>query len=204
MLKTVLATLVMLACSIGGGAASLWYVLADPDATGALTVGQWTAFPKIGAPDADPYAKARVAREGVLALGSAEGVAFVATRDQDGRRLRLECTYRVEGATPPSRFWTLFADGSAAPADVRSGAGLPALNSWSMARQPDNSVRVTVSPQPAPGNWLGVAGSGPMTLVLTVYDAALSRDVSAATTTMPAIVPAGCAEPPSPPTSNGA
>ena len=60
MLKTALTVLLTLSLAIGGGAASVWYVLAGQSGTGALTIGSWTAFPKIGAPDADPYSKARV------------------------------------------------------------------------------------------------------------------------------------------------
>ena len=33
---------------------------------GAVTVGHWTAFPDLGTPQADPYSKARIAREGVI------------------------------------------------------------------------------------------------------------------------------------------
>ena len=86
MLRTVLLTLATLAIAIGGGAASVWYALELQEGVGAVTIGSWTAYPDIGAPDADPYSKARAAREGLLALGRAEGLAFVA--DARHRRQR--------------------------------------------------------------------------------------------------------------------
>ena len=103
MLRTVILTLAMLAIAIGGGAASVWYTLQAQEGIGAVTIGNWTAYPNMGAPDADPYSKARAAREGVLALGRAEGLAFFSNRDSTGATLSRKCSYLVEGATPPAR-----------------------------------------------------------------------------------------------------
>lgn len=192
MLKSLVTILVAVACSIVGGAASAWYALGDPIGSSALSIGPWTAFPKFGAPDADPYSKARAARDGVLALGSAEGIAFIATRDRDGAPLRLECNYRLEGLTPNARFWTLYADGSALPPAGATDFRPPALNSRLIVRQPDNSFAIAVSASPSPGNWLAVSGSGPMALVLTIYDASMSADADLSTVAMPLITPNGC------------
>ena len=81
MLKTAFFTLLSLAIAIGGGGGSVWYALQAQSGVGAISIGQWTAFPEIGTQNADPYSKARVAREGVLALGKAEGLSFIAERD---------------------------------------------------------------------------------------------------------------------------
>ncbi|HEY5817342.1 MAG TPA: DUF1214 domain-containing protein [Mesorhizobium sp.] len=193
MLKTALTVLLTLSLAIGGGAASVWYVLAGQSGTGALTIGSWTAFPKIGAPDADPYSKARVSREGVLALGSAEGVAFTAVEDSTGRPLRLECNYRIEGIAPPARFWTLFAErrGSASMGVTETGR-LSALNSQGVVRRSDNTFAVTVARSAMSGNWLGVSGAGPMAVVLTVYDSTVAAGADLAEASMPEIVPLGC------------
>ena len=91
MLKTAFLILFVLAVSIIGGGASVWYTLKANEGMGAVTIGEWTAFPFIGTPDADPYSKARVAREGVLALGRAEGLSFSAQRDSAGEALQSEC-----------------------------------------------------------------------------------------------------------------
>ena len=84
MFRTVFLTLVTLAIAIGGGAASVWYTLRAQEGIGAVTIGNWTAYPSMGAVDADPYSKARAAREGILALGRAEGLAFFSNRDSNG------------------------------------------------------------------------------------------------------------------------
>jgi hypothetical protein len=170
MLQRIFLTLFVLAVSIGGGAASVWYLLGTQEGIGALTVGGWTAFPKIGTPEADPYSKARIARDGVLSLGRAEGLTFVAERDSEGRPLRRDCSYNVTGSTPPARFWTLFAaDKSLVVLDNGNGRH-PATHSREILRRTDNSFTVAFGPHPVAGNWIPVAGAGPMTFLLTLYD----------------------------------
>lgn len=170
MLQRILLTLFVLTVAIGGGAASVWYLLNSQAGIGSVTIGGWTTFPKIGTPGADPYSKARIAREGVLSLGRAEGLTFIAERDSAGNLLRRDCGYHVEGSTPPARFWTLFAaDGSLAVLDAGS-AGPSATHSQEILRRPDNSFSIALGPRPAAGNWIPTSGAGPMTLLLTLYD----------------------------------
>lgn len=192
MLKNALLTLIALAIAIGGGGASVWYTLRAQDGVGAIRIGQWTAFPDIGTPAADPYSKARVAREGVLALGRAEGLSFVAERDSSGDTLKRECAYRIEGGLPTARFWTLYAaDESLGVIDT--GKQRPAaLQSYEVMRQPDNSVAITVSGHPAPGNWLLSTGAGTMYLVLTFYDTPIASSTGLSDIEMPRIQKAGC------------
>jgi hypothetical protein len=189
-LKTGLAILLTTVLAVGGGAWSLARVLDNAQGTGALTIGSWTAFPKIGSPDADPYSKARTSREGILALGSAEGIAFSAATDSAGNKLRAECSYRIEGSVPTSRFWTLAAITEQPPPE--KAERLPALNSQSILRTSDSSFAVTVTSHPAPGNWLVVAGVGPMSLLLTVYDSNIATGSEFTEIAMPRIEPLGC------------
>ncbi|WP_353642152.1 DUF1214 domain-containing protein [Mesorhizobium sp. WSM2239] len=192
MLKTAFLTLLTLVIAIGGGTASLWYVLRAQDGVGAVTIGGWTAFPDIGTPNADPYSKARVAREGILSLGRAEGLAFAVERDADGALLRRECSYRIEGSTPPARFWTLYAADGAGRAIKAVDGRESALHSLELLRQPDNSFVIAVSSRPAPGNWLTVSGSGAMRLVLTLYDTPIADSTGIAEVELPLVVEAGC------------
>jgi len=192
MLKTVFLTLVVLSVSIVGGGASVWYALKANEGIGALTVGEWTAYPSIGTADADPYSKARVAREGILSLGTAEGISFSATRDDGGEALRRDCSYNIEGPVPPARFWTLYAvdpDGDVVRGGERRTA---ALNSYQLLRLPDNSVEISAGAHPMPGNWLSLSGTGPMTLVLSFFDTPIAAGSGASEIVLPRIVKAGC------------
>jgi hypothetical protein len=192
MLKTAFLTFFVLAISIVGGGASVWYTLQANESVGAVTIGEWTAFPAIGTPDADPYSKARVAREGLLALGRAEGLSFTAQRDSDGEALRRECSYHIEGAVPSARFWTLYAadtEGNVIPGGERR---LAALHSYQLLRLADNSVSITAGAHPAPGNWLALSGAGPMTLVLTFFDTPIASSTGVSDIVLPSIVRGGC------------
>jgi hypothetical protein len=192
MLKTAFLTFLTLTIAIGGGAASVWYALRAQEGIGAVNIGGWTAFPGIGTPDADPYSKARVARQGLLSLGSAEGLAFVAARDATGALLRRECAYRIEGTTPPARFWTLHATDRAGRV-IQTGDGRgSALHSLELLRQPDNAFAIAVGNRPAPGNWLAVSGSGAMRLVLTLYDTPVAGSTGISEVELPLVIGAGC------------
>jgi hypothetical protein len=192
MLKTAFLTFVVLAISIVGGGASVWYTLKANESGGAVTIGEWIAFPSIGTPEADPYSKARVAREGVLALGRAEGLAFSAQRDASGEALLRECSYRIEGPVPSSRFWTLYA-ADPTGAVIRAGELRTAsLHSYQLLRLPDNSVSIAAGARPSPGNWLALSGVGPMTLVLTFFDTPIASSTGAGDVVLPSIVKVGC------------
>ena len=192
MLKSVFLMIVVLGLAVGGGAASVWYALNAQEGVGAVTLGGWTTFPDIGTPDADPYSKARIARDGRLALGRAEGLAFTAQRDAGGDPLLRQCAYRIEGSVPTARFWTLHAaraDGSPIATD---GVRAVALDSYDAVRNPDSSISVTIGPRPAPGNWLALSGSGPMLFVLTLYDTTIATSTEVAGVELPQILKAGC------------
>ncbi|TPN83103.1 DUF1214 domain-containing protein [Mesorhizobium sp. CU2] len=192
MLKTAFLTLISLAIAIGLGGYSVWYALNAQDGVGAIRIGQWTAFPDVGTLAADPYSKARVSREGVLALGRAEGLAFVAERDEGGEPLKRECAYTIEGSYPTARFWTLYAADQSLGV---IGTGKPrqaALQSYEVLRQPDNSVVISVGDRPAPGNWLFTSGAGKMYFVLTFYDTPIASSTGLSDVTLPRILKAGC------------
>ena len=57
----------------------------------ALTIGSWTAWPKTGTVDADPYARAAIARIGRLPIALGDGVSFTALSDDNGRLLDGRC-----------------------------------------------------------------------------------------------------------------
>jgi hypothetical protein len=97
----------------------------------------------------------------------------------------------MEGSLPPARFWTLSAR-DAGNAVIAIDGRAPALHSQALLRRPDNSVVTTVSRHPAPGNWLALAGAGPFSLVLTLYDTAIASSARIAEVELPRIVREGC------------
>ncbi|UUP18903.1 DUF1214 domain-containing protein [Nitratireductor thuwali] len=191
MVKTVLPLLVAVAVALGAGAGSVWMMIEEAPAIDALRVGPWTAFPNAGTPQADPYSRARFVREGGIPLGKAEGIAFTATHDTDGRALRRECAYRLSGELPVSRFWTLYAADPTGVPLPPTGRRAPALHSQRILQAPEG-IEITASPYPAPGNWLALSGEGSMQLVLTLFDTPVSTSAGIEQISMPGILRTGC------------
>ncbi|WP_288587424.1 DUF1214 domain-containing protein [uncultured Methylobacterium sp.] len=155
---------------------------------GGVTLNAWTAWPKIGARDADPYVRAIHARTGEVPLALGEGLLLTALTDDSGRRLDPSCRYRIAGATPPSRAWTLTverrgraradaatdaAKTEGAKTEGAGDAGAPrtGFTSTEVLRDRDGRFAVTLGPVVQPGNWLPMpAGEGSIRLVLRLYD----------------------------------
>lgn len=192
MLKTVFLTLITLGIAIVGGAWSVRLAIDATHAIGSVTIGQWTAFPRAGTPDADAYSRARFAREGRLSLGQGEGIAFRARIDTSGAELKTTCTYRIAGTMPPARLWTVHATDSAQKVVPAAGRLMPALDSRSLLRSEDGSFDIIVGPHPAPGNWLSTTGEQRMTLVLTLFDTPISNGAGVADIRLPEVVRTRC------------
>ena len=181
-----------LMCSRILSVTSAWFAVDRGYLFGAGTLGDWTAWPDVGSPDADPYSKARVARAGVLALGRAEGLSFVADHDTAGDPLRRECAYSIEGSFPTARLWTLYAADQSLDVIATGMARPAALHAQEILRQPDNSAIISVGRQPYPGNWLPVRGDGPLHFVLTFYDTPIASSTGLSDVTLPLVRKAGC------------
>ena len=178
--------------ALGLGATAL--VLARNWDPGAVWIGPWSARPQVGTPAIDPYARAELARSGAVPLAASEGLAFTATTDDTGYRLLRSCQYRVSGAFPPARFWTLTAT-TAAGATLPNPADRVAFTSAGVLRDTAGAVTVAVGPSARPGNWLPLSGDGPLTLTLRLYDTPLAGNAGeAAAASLPAVTRLSCGE----------
>lgn len=192
MIKTIFLTALTLTIAVAGGAGSVWLALDADFSADTVATGPWRAHPLRGTADADPYSRARFSRQADLALGIGEGLLFAAAEDSDGQRLRTACRYRLEGQMPPARFWTLHARDSEGAVIARQGARAPAIHSFAVLREEDNSVRVAISKVPAPGNWLALGGDGGFALTMIFYDTALASSALVAEIDLPRILREGC------------
>jgi hypothetical protein len=105
--RLIFGTLVTLSLAGAIGLGLTWTTATRGVAFGSLKLGAWTAKPRTGTTDIDPYARASVARSGELPIGSGDGVAFHASADDTGKPLDGRCDVIVDGVTPAARFWTL-------------------------------------------------------------------------------------------------
>ena len=169
-----------------------WYSIQEIHGFGALQIGQWTAWPSAGRPDADPYTKANVATKGQIPLGAAEGIAFHAITDSGGAELRLNCQYLIEGQTPPARFWTLTTQLTKNIRIASIKRNTTKLLSRNILRKPNGSFEIRTGPNPAPGNWLKTSGSSPYQLIFRLYDSPVTSTGGVVDSKMPSITRLEC------------
>ena len=134
------------AASVGLGTTLL--ALQEGTPFGSFTVGAWTAWPRTGTSDIDPYARALIARSGELPMGAGDGVAFIATKDDTGSPLDGRCDVVVSGLTPQARFWTLTLydpDGKLVGNSLRRYG----FSSQEVVRNSDGSIEILVAPSRA-------------------------------------------------------
>ena len=179
-----------LAAVIGLGAT--WLTLSRGTAFGAVPIGAWTAWPRTGTQEADPYARASIARRGELPVGSGDGVAFFARADDSGRPLDGRCDVTISGVTPQARFWTvtLYDTQGRLVANTIERYG---FTSQEIVRRADGSFEIAVAPRARAGNWLPTGGIESYVLVLRLYDTPVGVATRAAREApMPSIQVRGC------------
>jgi hypothetical protein len=143
------------------------------EANKSYAAGPWRGSIRAGVGEVDPYALAANARSGLLPLGAAEGLSFVAETDSRGGSLSGRCDYAVAGSIPAARFWTL---------SLLSPDGIPVENaakrhgftSVEVLRFEDEPITINVSPQARSGNWLPSGKVNHFVLMLRLYDTGLS------------------------------
>lgn len=161
------------ALGAGLGLGSVWLTVETRAPFGERRVQAWTAWPNVGAPENDPYARAIVARTGDVPLAQGEGIAFHALVDDDGRALDAACVYRIAGETPAARYWTLTITDEEGRL-VRTPQGRPSLTSAEILRQEDATFVIWLSRRPRSGNWLQLPERGPVQPILRLYDTPVS------------------------------
>jgi hypothetical protein len=180
----------LIAAAVGLGAT--WLAMTRGVAFGSLTIGAWTAWPKSGSVDIDPYARANIARTGELPTGMGDGVAFYARGDDGKNSFDGRCTFTISGLTPAARYWTITLYDPEGKL-VANSIDRHSFTSDEIVRGGDGSFAVTVAPLARPGNWLPTGGVNKFVLVLRLYDTPIG--VSTGTTKegpMPAVVRKGC------------
>jgi hypothetical protein len=161
-------------------------------AFGALTIGSWTAWPKTGTVDADPYARATLARSGQLPVALGDGVMFTAQSDDAGKSLDGRCDVVLSGVTPAARFWTLTLYSTSGEL-VANSIGRFGFTSQEVVRHADGSFDIAVAPRANPGNWLPTGGIEHYVLVLRLYDTAVGVSTKAGREIpMPAVMTRSC------------
>jgi hypothetical protein len=162
-----LILILLLGAAIGLGLT--WATTMGGYGPGVVHAGAWKFWPKVGTEDADPYARAALARAGELPLELADGLAFTATTDDAGRALDGRCEIRLSGSVPQARFWTL----TVTDAEGRLIDNITERNGFTSAEVVwgrDGSLDIALGPRARPGNWLPTGTAARIGLTLRLYD----------------------------------
>jgi len=174
------------------GLGSTWLTLSRGTAFGAVTIGAWTAWPRTGTRDVDPYARATIARTGELPISSGDGVAFIAREDDDGRPFDGRCDLSISGVTPQARFWTITLYDVQGHL-VANSIDRYGFTSQEIVRRSDGSFEIVAAPRARAGNWLPTGGVESYVLVLRLYDSPVGVATRAAREApMPAVSVKSC------------
>ncbi|MBR0701535.1 DUF1214 domain-containing protein [Bradyrhizobium sp. 62B] len=191
-MRLILITLTALLLATVVGVGATWMTTTRGTEIGALTIGAWTARPRTGTADVDPYSRATIVRNGELPIGTGDGVAFTATTDDKKKALDGRCDVIVSGVTPPARFWTLTLYDRKGHL-VANSLQRYGFTSQEIVRQSDGSFEIRIASRSRAGNWLPTGGIERYALMLRLYD----TPVGVATRTqrdapMPSISTVGC------------
>jgi hypothetical protein len=190
--RLILMTLVALVLASAVGLGATWMTATRGVDLATLKIGAWTARPRAGTSDIDPYARASIARSGELPVGTGDGVSFSASADDARKPLDGRCDVVVSGVTPAARFWTLTLY------DMKGDLVANAMNrygftSQEIVRASDGSFELRIASRARAGNWLPTGGIDRYQLVLRLFD----TPVGVATRTqrdapMPSIATVAC------------
>jgi hypothetical protein len=190
--RLLLGSLFALAIAALVGLGATWLALSRGSAFGPITIGAWTAWPRTGTQDADPYARAIISRSGELPVGSGDGVAFLARTDDNGRSLDGRCDVVLSGSTPQARFWTVTLYDPQGRL-VANSVERQGFTSQEIVRRADGSFEIVAAPRARPSNWLPTGGVESYILVLRLYDTPVGVATRAAREApMPAVSVRSC------------
>jgi hypothetical protein len=168
--------LVFAVVAVGGGFGTAWYMIEAGSRLSTRNFGPWTVWTTAGRPEADPYTRAHIFRNGLLPLSTTLELAFRATNDNGGARLSSTCEYTIVIEDMAPAWWDIAVfDGQGKP--IPNPAERHAFNSGSALREPDGRAIIRVARDARPGNWLPSGRTGRLVLALTIQDPSMATAV---------------------------
>ncbi len=192
MWKTLLFALTALAVGVALGLGSAWTAVSRLSFSGRITDGGWTTNLNTGSTAADPYTRAAVARDGLLALARTETVYFNRSTDDAGAPLDAACVYRLKGRDLPARWWsvTLYDQDQYLS---RNEDGAHSIDATRVVRAGDGYEATVSVTRGDAANWLSTRNAGKFSLSLRLYnpDPAVQADPGKAV--LPVVEKVSCA-----------
>jgi len=145
----------MLIVGVALGSAVTWLTAIGGSMGAGVTDGPRATNLYTESSEGGPYLRARIAVHGLLALSREETMYDTARTDSDGSVHDGNCTYRLEGRDPPSRWWSVSAYG----ADdflISNEFNRYSVSMNSVARNADGNFAIVLSKTKAEANWIPV------------------------------------------------
>lgn len=186
-----------------GALTALWFggmIDGGPKIGNAIDADGWRSDWSIGSENANPYVRARVARNGLMGLRKEEAVYFIKAEDDGGDRLTEDCTYRVSGGTYPAGWWsiTLYDGANYLPMNEDGALSFDQTQAESLdaANGQDWSFQVSATaPAGADTAWVSSKAGGEFDLMLRLYQPSAGLlDDPVATLTPPSVERISCGE----------
>jgi hypothetical protein len=163
-----------------GAAATVWAISWPRAFAAGVDAGGWQGNPLVGSRAADPWTRAAIARQGLLALAKTETIYFSRAADEAGRPLSAACIYEMAGAPPAAGWWsvTLYAEDHYLAGNSDDAHSIDATRALPTR---DGGFRTRIAPTRADAaNWISSRNAGAFTLTARLYnpDPAIAADFS--------------------------
>lgn len=194
MLKRVVFVLSIFIVGIATGAGSAILTIRNGAMLGRIANNHWITSQTIGATEADPYTRARVARIGLLGLNRSETVYYSRIEDDAGEKFRVNCVYRIEGVPLATRWWsiTLYAADNFLAVN---GDEHPSIDATSINLDANGGWRARIAPHRGnAANWISSRNGGAFSLSLRLYNPEPAIGEHLVDVALPSVVRESCAE----------
>jgi hypothetical protein len=173
------------ALTLSGGALS----------AGDIMAGRWSTDPNVGAQTANPWLRARIARVGLLGLTKSETMYFDRTTDEAGNPLREGCTYRLSGATIPTRWWsmTIYGADQFLPRNTDAAGSIDATRALPEGQTTWEGT-LSASRPVQTKSWLSSKGAGTFSITLRLYNPSTTNAAELAQLSFPKIELQTCSD----------
>ena len=131
--------------------------------------GPWSTNFSIGSTGANPYVRAWVAENGLMALNKSEVIYLDAYSDDNGNPLMGNCNYTIQGAAPVARWWDITVydqDGFL----IANDQNRYSFSSTDITFEPDGSFKIYLTRTQQQGNWLPAGNAKTMSLYLRLHN----------------------------------
>jgi hypothetical protein len=158
-----------------------------------VTNGPWSTNFAYGSTGANPYVKAWVAENGLMAVSASLSLYLDAYNDDNGQPLVANCDYVIKGPALKAGYWniTVYNENGFVIANAQNRYS---YSSTDIQFEPDGSFIIYLSKTAKQGNWLPTGNAKTLNVYLRLHDSGPDYSTANAlkTAQLPQIIKEGC------------